>query len=94
MSMWVSLVQAIAQAFAKDREGVAVQYLVVGSVASLLQGCTFEPNDIDIVPKKPPKWLQPQRIRRKPFRSIQGQISRNIEIVGHQGSRKRKSANA
>ena len=45
---WVSIVQNIATVFGPTPNEGEVKYLIVGSVASVLQNCNFEPNDLDI----------------------------------------------
>ena len=47
--MWIPLVKEVAKSFSNNVGEKPIDWLVVGSVASLLQGCDFQPNDLDII---------------------------------------------
>lgn len=49
MLAWENALLVVADSLQPKPDGTSVKWLLVGSVASVLQGCRFEPRDLDIL---------------------------------------------
>jgi hypothetical protein len=50
---WRTALERVLQTLNSPREGKQVRWAVVGSVASVLQGCHIRPGDLDLLAKEP-----------------------------------------